>query len=185
MPAEIAIGMIGLGGKGRSHASNLAKLPGVRLVALCDIDESMIEQTRKSLGDGVAGAYGTDDAGQLFADRNVDAVVISTQHDTHAPLTIAAANAKKHILCEKPLALVAEECRAMEAAVRDNGVQLLMGFNHRHRYHAQLIKQRIPQPRFVNGHFVDLRWPDDYWAVDPIKGGGNVLSQGCHAVDLV
>jgi predicted dehydrogenase len=185
MPAELTIGMIGLGGKGRSHAANLARIPGVRLLALCDVDETMIQQTRKQVGAAVEEAYATNDAERVFGDRNVDAVIICTQHDTHAPLTIAAAGAKKHILCEKPLALTIDECKAMERAVLRNGVQLLMGYNHRHRHLVQIARQRVPRPRFINASFVDLRWPDDYWAVDPIKGGGNVLSQGCHGVDLL
>lgn len=185
MPAEIAIGMIGLGGKGRSHASNLARLPGVRIVALCDIVEAMIERTRTQIGDAVAGAYGTTDADRIFGDRSIDAVVISTQHDTHAPLAIAAAGEQKHILCEKPLALTIEECRAIEDAVKANGVQLLMGFQARHRHYVRLIKERIPQPHVVMGAIIDPRWPDGYWAVDPLKGGGNVLSQGVHTFDLV
>jgi predicted dehydrogenase len=177
--------MIGLGGKGRAHAANLAKLPGVRLVALCDVSAETVARTREQLSDAAAGAYDTADADRLFGDRTIDAVVISTQHDTHAPLAIGAAQAKKHILCEKPLALTIEECRAIEDAVRTSGMQLLMGYNHRHRFFVQMVKQRIPRPKFVVGNFVDLRWPDDYWAVDPIKGGGNVLSQGCHAADLL
>ena len=185
MPAEVAVGMIGLGGKGRSHASNLARLPGVRLVALCDIEEAMIERTRQTLGESVAGAYGTTDAARVIGDRTVDAVVIATQHDTHAPLAIAAAGAKKHILCEKPLALTTEECHQMEAAVKAGGVQFLMGFQARHRYFTRLIKERIPHPQVVMGAIIDPQWPDGYWAVDPIKGGGNVLSQGVHAFDLV
>jgi predicted dehydrogenase len=185
MPSEIALGMIGLGGKGRSHTLYLSRLPGVRIAALCDLQEELIARTRTQVGDAVAGAYGTTDAGRIFADRSIDGVVISTTHDSHAPLTIAAAGEKKHILCEKPLALVDAECRAMEAAVKANGVQLLMGFQARHRYHVQLIKQRIPHPRLLIGAIIDPRWPDGSWAVDPIKGGGNVLSQGCHTFDLV
>ncbi|MGH2369014.1 MAG: Gfo/Idh/MocA family protein, partial [Chloroflexota bacterium] len=185
MPAELAVGMIGLGGKGRSHAANLAKLPGVRLVALCDLQADLLARTRAQLGDATAGAYDTADAERVFGDRNVDAVVVSTQHDTHAPLTISAANARKHVLCEKPLALTLDECSAMEEAVQANGVQLLMGFQARHRYHVRLIKERIPHPQVVMGAIIDPQWPDGYWAVDPVKGGGNVLSQGVHTFDLV
>jgi myo-inositol 2-dehydrogenase/D-chiro-inositol 1-dehydrogenase len=185
MSAELTIGMIGLGGKGRSHAGNIVKLPGVRIVALCDINEEMIGRTRAHIGDAVAGAYATADADRIFADRGVDAVVISTQHDSHAPLAIAAAAERKHILCEKPLALTIEECRSIEDAVSANGVQLLMGFQARHRYHVRLIKERIPQPRVVMGAIIDPKWQDGYWAVDAIKGGGNVLSQGVHTFDLV
>ena len=92
MPAELAVAMIGLGGKGRSHAANLARLPGVRLVALCDLEEAMIERPRTQLGERAAKApTARPTPTASSATGNVDAVVISTQHDTHAPLTIAAA----------------------------------------------------------------------------------------------
>jgi predicted dehydrogenase len=184
MPAEIAVAMIGLGGKGRSHTTNLAKLPGVRIVALCDLQEDLISRTQAAVP-ATEGAYGTTDADRVFGDRSIDAVVISTTHDTHAPLAVAAAAEKKHILCEKPLALTVVECRAIEDAVAAHGVQLLMGFQARHRYHVRLIKERIPRPQVVMGAIIDPRWPDGYWAVDPVKGGGNVLSQGVHTFDLV
>jgi predicted dehydrogenase len=185
MPAEINVASIGLGHMGRAHAANLAKLPGVRLVALCDINPQALTQCKAEVGDAAGAAYGATDADPIFADPNVDAVVIATQHDTHTPLAIAAAQAKKHLLVEKPLALTEEECRAIEQAVNEAGVQLVMGFQARHRHFVQMIKHRIPAPRVVVGEIIDPKWPDDYWAVDPIKGGGNVLSQGVHTFDLV
>jgi predicted dehydrogenase len=60
-----------------------------------------------------------------------------------------------------------------------------MGFQARHRHFVQMIKRRIATPRIVLGQIVDPRWPDSFWAVDPVKGGGSVLSQGVHAIDLV
>jgi predicted dehydrogenase len=185
VPTEINVAVIGLGGKGRSHALNLARLPGVRIAALCDVSSAAIAHCRNELGDAATRAYDTTDAVRAFADPNVDAVVIATQHDTHEPLAVAAAEAKKHLLVEKPLALTVGACQAIEDAVDRNGVQLLMGFQARYRHFTQLIRQRIPRPRIVIGKIIDPKWPDSFWAVDPVKGGGNVLSQGVHAFDLV
>jgi len=185
MPTTVNVAVIGLGGKGRSHAQNLATLPGVRIAALCDVDPETVARAQRQLGEAAAGAYATADAVRIFADPSVDAVVIATQHDSHKALAVAAAQAKKHMLMEKPLALTIEQCQEIEQAVTTAGVQLLMGFQARHRHFVQLIKQRIPQPRVVVGEIIDPRWPDDFWAVDPVKGGGNVLSQGVHTFDLV
>lgn len=185
MVAEVNVAVIGLGGKGRSHAANLVNLPGVQLVALCDINTEAIERSRRQIGSAANAAYATTDAEQIFADHSIDAVVVATQHDTHAPLAIGAARAGKHLLVEKPLALTEADCLAIEKAVTEAGVQLLMGFQARHRYFVQLIKQRIPNPRVVVGEIIDPKWPDGFWAVDPVKGGGNVLSQGVHTFDLV
>ena len=185
MPSTVNVAIIGLGGKGRSHAQNLATLPGVRIAGLCDVSSEAIARAQRQLGEAAADAYGTAEADRVFADPAVDAVVIATQHDSHKALAVAAAQAHKHMLVEKPLALTVEECQAIEEAVTSAGVQLLMGFQARHRHFVQLIKQRIPRPRVIVGEIIDPKWPDDFWAVDPVKGGGNVLSQGVHTFDLV
>lgn len=185
MPAEINVAIIGLGGKGRSHAVNLANVPQVRIAALCDINPDAIAKCRRQLGAPGAEAYGTNDPDRIFSDAKIDAVVIATQHDTHSVLAIAAAQARKHLLVEKPLALTIEECLDIENAVTAAGTHLFMGFQARHRSFVQMIKQRIPHPRVLVGEIIDPKWPDEFWAVDPIKGGGNVLSQGVHTFDLV
>src|SRR2546422_4280795 len=151
MASEINVAIIGLGDKGRSHAANLTKLPGVRIAALCDVSEASIARCRADVGDAAASAYGTASAEDVFADRHVDAVVVATHHDSHMPLAVAAATAKKHVLVEKPLALTIEECRAIEEAVESHGVQLIMGFQARHRHFVQLMKQRIPETRGIVG----------------------------------
>jgi myo-inositol 2-dehydrogenase / D-chiro-inositol 1-dehydrogenase len=185
VPTEVSVAVIGLGGKGRSHARNLARLPGVHIAALGDISPPAIERARQELGDASEKAYGTTDPERIFADPNVDAIVIATQHDSHRPLAVAAAQAGKHLLVEKPLALTVEDCQAIVEAVEAQRVQLLMGFQARYRYFTQMIKQRIANPRVIVGEIIDPQWPDSFWAVDPIKGGGNVLSQGVHTFDLV
>src|ERR1700736_5966219 len=185
VPTDVNVAVIGLGGKGRSHARNLARLPGVRIAALGDINPEAIERGRKDLGDAAEKAYDATDPDRIFADPHVDAVVIATQHDSHRPLAVAAAQAGKHLLVEKPLALTAEDCQSIVDAVEAHQVQLVMGFQARYRYFVQMIKQRITNPRVVVGEIIDPQWPDSFWAVDPVKGGGNVLSQGVHAFDLV
>ncbi|HEV8636213.1 MAG TPA: Gfo/Idh/MocA family oxidoreductase [Chloroflexota bacterium] len=185
MPAEVGVAVVGLGGKGRSHARNLAALPGVRLLALCDVAEEAVARARAELGDAAAAAYGATDPEPVFADPNVAAVVIATQHDSHRPLAVAAARAGKHLLIEKPLALTRADCAAIAAAVASSRVQVVMGFQARYRHFVRLIRERIPAPRVVVGEIIDPKWPDEFWAVDPVRGGGNVLSQGVHTFDLV
>jgi myo-inositol 2-dehydrogenase/D-chiro-inositol 1-dehydrogenase len=182
---DLNVAIIGLGGKGRSHAVNLARLPGVRIAALGDISSEVVERARAELGGAAATSYGVTDVERILADPGVDAVVIATQHDSHRPLAVAAARAGKHLLVEKPLALTVEDCQAIVDAVEANRVQLVMGFQARHRYFVRLIKERLPSPRVVVGEIIDPRWPDSFWAVDPVRGGGNVLSQGVHTFDLV
>jgi predicted dehydrogenase len=185
VPERIDVAIIGLGGKGRSHAANLAGLPGVRIAALGDISEDAIARARLELGDAAADAYGATDVDRILDDPAVSGVVIATQHDSHRPLAVAAARAGKHLLIEKPLALTLDDCRAIVDAADAAGVQVVMGFQARYRHFVQLIKQRIPRPRVLHGEIIDPVWPDSFWAVDSVRGGGNVLSQGVHTLDLV
>lgn len=121
----------------------------------------------------------------VLIDPDVNAVYICTYHDTHAPLAIAAARAGKHIFLEKPMALTEAECRAICDAVDKAGVRCMTGFKL--RFYSTVIEamQKLSNPLMLHGQIMDSRWPDDSWANDPLRGGGNVLSQGCHAVDLV
>jgi predicted dehydrogenase len=111
--------------------------------------------------------------------------VIATHHDSHPSLAIAAAQAGKHILIEKPLALDEAACREVEAAVHASGVQLVMGFQARTAPLTRRALAWIPQPRIVLGTLIAGRWGDQSWAQQPDTGGGNVLSQGVHAFDLL
>jgi predicted dehydrogenase len=79
------------------------------------------------------GAYAAEDVARVLRDDSVDAVLICTHHDSHAPLAIAAAQAGKHIFVEKPLALTVEECRQVEEAAARAGVQVMIGFKMRFR----------------------------------------------------
>jgi hypothetical protein len=112
-------------------------------------------------------------------------VVIATHHDSHPSLAIVAAQAGKHLLVEKPLGLDVPACRAVEHAVHAAGVQLLMGFQARCAPLAQRARDWVPAPRIVSGSLIAGRWADDLWAQLPDTGGGNVLSQGVHAFDLL
>jgi 1,5-anhydro-D-fructose reductase (1,5-anhydro-D-mannitol-forming) len=131
------------------------------------------------------GDYAATDPERALNDASVDAVFICTWHDTHRPLAVAAAEAGKHILIEKPLALTVEDARAIEETVNRAGVTLVVGHKLRHAPVVRAVQELIPQPRILMGQVMDNRWPDDAWFSQPVVGGANVLSQGCHIVDLL
>jgi len=122
---------------------------------------------------------------RLWADSEIDAVWICTQHDTHAQLAIAAAEAGKHVFVEKPLALTMAECQRVVEAVDVAGVVGMTGFKFRFFPAVQAARAFLQRPMLTVAHVIDDLWPTDFWANDPVKGGGNVLSEGCHIVDLV
>ena len=96
-----------------------------------------------------------------------------------------AANAGKHILIEKPLALTVAEARRIVEAVESNDVQLMVGFQARFAPLVARTKAFIPQSLVSTGQMIDPRWGDALWAQSPDRGGANVLSQGVHTFDLL
>lgn len=178
---QINLGLIGCGSLGRTHAECMQHIPGASFTAYVDVFQVAADKALDSFG----GRYATTDVDRLFADDAIDAVYICTHHDSHAPLAIQAARAGKHILIEKPLALNIDDCEEIARQVAQAGVYLMPAFKM--RYYPLVIKAHefIPEPLVIVGQMMDSRWPDDLWAQDPIKGGANVHSQGCHTTDIM
>ena len=181
MPEHLQIAIIGCGSMGEIHAQCLSRIDHVTLRGFCDADE----QRAHSLCAKFKGVYATTDPEKVLCDDTVDAVYICTHHDTHSALAIRAADQHKHVMVEKPLALTLQECYEVGNAVEKYGITLMTGFKMRYYPSVARVKKFISSPLVTMGQMMDARWPDDFWANDPLKGGGNVLSQGCHTMDLV
>ncbi|MFY7972808.1 MAG: bi-domain-containing oxidoreductase [Rubrivivax sp.] len=134
-------------------------------------------------------AEATTDTAALIADPGVDAVVVSTRHDTHAEFVLRALAAGKHVFVEKPLALTRDDLDRIASAAESASDRLLMvGFNR--RFAPQVVKLRqllagVPGPKSfvmtVNAGAI----PAQHWTQDPAVGGGRLLGEGCHFVDLL
>ncbi|MHA6741378.1 Gfo/Idh/MocA family oxidoreductase [Rhodococcus erythropolis] len=129
MSASVAVGLIGAGWIGRFHGESVAlRIPGTRLVAVADpapgAAASLIERVSPD-----ARAY--TDALEVITDPTVEAVLISTPASTHTDLVVAAAEAGKHVFCEKPMALTLEDADRAIGACAANNVALQVGFNRR------------------------------------------------------
>ena len=174
-----SIAIVGCGLIGAEHARCLAAL-GSPPVLFADTDLSRAQSLA-----AIYGAKATADAMEAVTSQDVNTVYICTYHDTHAPLAIAAAKSGKNIFLEKPMALTEAECHAIADAVRAANVTCMTGFKLHYYSLTRKAKELIGKPIALTARIIDRRWPDDSWANDPIRGGGNVLSQGCHAVDLL
>lgn len=181
MSEKVGIGIIGCGGAGGGHARNLAHIEDVGIRGYADIRLEAAEAIMKEVG----GDFCTTDASNFFEDDRIDVVLICTHHHLHKPYAVEAAKAGKHIFVEKPLALTIEECKEIEEAVEAAGVKLIVGFQARFSPFVDKLKEAIPKPLVTFGQYIDPRWGDSSWANDPIEGGGNVLSQGCHMFDMM
>lgn len=124
----VRIGLIGAGGMGRAHVDRITnELSGGQIVAVADINLDGAKAVAEPLG---AKAYGSGP--ELIADPDVDAVLIATFGKVHCPDVIAAVEAGKYVLCEKPLATTGEDCRKIMEAEQKAGKQLVtVGFMRR------------------------------------------------------
>ncbi|MCE5323514.1 Gfo/Idh/MocA family oxidoreductase [bacterium] len=180
----LKVGLIGCGNFAKvMHIPNIKKNPKYELYAAMDIDESAAREVAQDTG----AKYWTCDFDRVLADKEIDVVFITTRHNLHAQQTIKAANAGKHILCEKPMGMNAEECKAITEAVRKNNVKYTVGYN---RGMAPLITQArdllkdLPAKKMIY-HRIQCAIPLDHWMNDPNVGGGRFVGEGCHIFDLL
>jgi len=175
------IGIIGCGEMGRAHSEVLSTFAQIRSLSFCD---TMMDRAEE-LGILYQGRRVTSDAEELMADPELDALYICTHHDSHASLIVSSADAGKHIFVEKPLAMNLDEVAEIEHAVDRSGVIVMVGFKLRFYDLVRETREWIAEPALSIAQVTDTRWPDSFWGSDPVKGGGNVFSQGCHAIDLL
>lgn len=120
--SDVKVGLYGCGGMGKSLVSGLVTIEGARLVAGVDV----VQESR----DAFAQEYNVptfESLGAMFAEVDLDGVIVAVPNSFHAPGTIESAEAGKHVFCEKPMALTLEDCRAMIQACKDAGVKLQIG----------------------------------------------------------
>jgi len=136
-PEKLHVGIIGAGRIGRVHAESLAfRLPESRIVAITDVSPAAAEQVAARCGIPRVAAS----SAEILADPAIQAVLICSSTDTHATLITQAAQADKHIFCEKPIAFCLHQIDAALAAVKQAGVKLQIGFNR--RFDANFMRVR-------------------------------------------
>ena len=181
MSKALRVGCIGCGLRAEVYVEKVAQLPALNMHAYADVRQ---ESAGRFLAD-YGGEYATTDAQRVLADPEVDAVIISTWHDTHTRFAIEAAKHGKHILIEKPLALTIDECWQIEEAVKRAGVTMCVGLKMRFIPLVRKVKQLVPQPMLLMGQMMNDRVPDSTWSLQPGIGGGTVIGAGCHTADLL
>lgn len=187
-PVRIAI--IGAGAvSDYHHVPGIRLDPRAELAAACDASEALLEQRRSDWG--ISKTFPADRADELFADPDIDAVIIATPNDTHAPLAVAAARAGKHVMCEKPLGLSAGQAREMLEAAEAADVVHMTAFTYRFapsmRYMRHLLESgALGTPRhFRSQRFLDL--PETSWGWRQYKdraGAGDLFDMTIHRIDF-
>jgi predicted dehydrogenase len=132
----------------------------------------------------------TTDSDVIWNDQSVNGVIITTRHNQHAPMVLEGIRAGKHVFVEKPLCLTTDELERIQTAVSEHAsanVSVMVGFNRRFSPHTQKIKQLLGDaPGIISGVFTFNAGaiPQDHWTQDPRVGGGRILGEACHFIDL-
>ncbi len=149
-------------------------------------------QTAASLGRKFGFDQATTDPSKLIADPRINAVVIATRHDTHAALVCEALAAGKHVFVEKPLALNLPELEAVASAWRtarsSHGPIVMVGFNRRFAPHVLKMKSLLDSVAGPKTFVITVNagaLGADHWTQDPAVGGGRIIGEACHFVDLL
>jgi polar amino acid transport system substrate-binding protein len=131
-------------------------------------------------------AVGTD-AGEVLSDDRVGLVFIATRHDAHATLVAAALSAGKHVFVEKPLALNEEQLVEVERAAASSPGLLLVGFNRRFAPMTVALRAALQGrgPITMTCRVNAGALPPGHWLNDPASGGGRIIGEGCHFIDLL
>ena len=128
------------------------------------------------------------DLDEVLADDEVDGVLITTRHNLHAGMTVQALKAGKQVFVEKPLALREEELDEIIDVVEETENTVTVGFNRRFSPHAEKMKERVgnkPGPMNIIATMNAGHIPNDVWVHDPEVGGGRIIGEACHYVDLI
>ena len=186
--SPLRIGIIGAGAVAEyHHKPGIALDPRCELTAVADANE---ELAARRAAEWKVDHWATDAEGLCHSDL-VDAVIIATPNDTHCPIATAAAKSGKHVMCEKPLGLSADEVRRMYHDARDAGVVHMTAFTYRFapamRYLKQLVRSGdLGQPRhFRSQRFLD--WPETSWGWRQYKsraGAGDLFDMTIHRIDF-
>jgi predicted dehydrogenase len=189
MGEKLKYGIIGCGGIAENkHLPSIKKLNNIEITAFCDIIPERAEKANKEYGEG---------KGRVFKDyrelvkENLDAIIVLTPNNSHCEITVAALNAGKHVLCEKPMATSYKEAKAMIAARDKSGKLLTIGYQNRYRADSLFLKAECDNGTFGEIYFAKAtalrRRAVPTWGVfldEEKQGGGPLIDIGTHALDL-
>ena len=189
MSKTLKYGIIGCGGIAENkHLPSIVKLGNIELSAFCDTITEKAEKANKEFGGG---------KGKVFTDyrnllkENLDAVLVLTPNNSHCEITVAALEAGKHVMCEKPMAINYEEAKAMIAARNKSGKLLTVAYQNRFRAESLFLKAECNKGTLGDIYFAKAtalrRRAVPTWGVfldGEKQGGGPLIDIGTHALDL-
>lgn len=177
---KIKIGIVGTGYMGGTHAQIFARDERCEVAALFDIRPERMQRVSR-----LTGARTMESAEQVF--ESSDAVIITTPNTRHVELAIAAANAGKHVLCEKPMATKLEDAKLVLEAANNSGAVFQVGHNRRYAPVYQKLKELLSEDRPHSAHIKmnrgELQNPE--WTSDVSVTGGFLYETTIHMFDMM
>ncbi|MBM7568467.1 Gfo/Idh/MocA family protein [Paenibacillus sacheonensis] len=183
---KLRIGVIGAGSISGLHLEAYKQCSDTVIAAVCDLNEERAK--------AAAAKYGAEQVytnyRELLADPSIDAVSICTWNNTHAEISIAALEAGKHVLCEKPMCKTVEEAEKVQEAVRRSGKILQVGFVRRYAGSVDVLKRFIDAGELGEIYYAKasclrrLGNPGGWFSDSSRSGGGPLIDLGVHIIDL-
>jgi predicted dehydrogenase/threonine dehydrogenase-like Zn-dependent dehydrogenase len=178
------LGVIGAGNFARAVLlPELKKLSNVSLHTIAAKSGASANFAQNNFGFNTA----TTDATAIIDNKEINAVLIATRHDSHADLTVRALSAGKAVLVEKPLGLSEKEITSVREARKNSSSFFQVGFNRRFAPLTQKacdILKNVEGPRFMVFRINAGNIPTDNWLHNPLEGGGRIIGEMCHFIDL-
>lgn len=179
--SEVAVSFIGAG----SFAQNFL-LPNIKDLATLQTVFTARPNNARNMVDKYGFRRAVSSAEEVVSDPSCNTVVIATRHNTHAEYVLAALRNNKHVFVEKPLCLHLSELEAIAEAKKSSSAQVMVGFNRRFSPATEMLKQGLTgqRPLSLNYQINAGKLPADHWVHDPEVGGGRILGEACHFIDL-
>ena len=188
MAGGLGVGVIGLG-MGRSHVRNFQKIPETTVLAVADLDRERLANARAEYG-----IPDTCEDYRALLDRDdIDIIVVATPNSLHRTMALDALAAGKHVLCEKPMAMNAQEGAEMRDAAVRSGKKFMLHFNRRFRPASRAVRGMIDEGRIGPIYYARTGWTrsmgiprgNNSWFVSrKLAGGGALIDLGVHMLDL-
>lgn len=177
---DIKFGVIGVGAYAKNiHLPNLLKIDNVSIRAVASRSGGSAAVAARK----VKAAYATSDVVDVFSDNDIDAVVISTRHSSHARLVLEALRAGKHVFVEKPMATTTADCLRIVEAQRSAQRVLRVGYNRRFAPYLQEMKRGVGVGKKLFNVRVNVGAIAQHWS-NTADEGGRLLGEGVHFFDL-
>jgi predicted dehydrogenase/threonine dehydrogenase-like Zn-dependent dehydrogenase len=181
---SVRLGLIGAGGYAKGMLLPNFKSAGAEFRAIATASGVSARDT----GERYGFTYAASGADEILNDGEINLIVIATRHDSHAELARRALELGRHVFVEKPLAMNDEELDAIIEAAENSSGKLMVGFNRRFSPHARAAREfyaKRESPLSISYRVNAGRIPPEHWIQDAREGGGRIIGEVCHFIDLM